>query len=95
MKQRKVPMRKCVVSNEMYPKKELIRIVRTTEDTVEIDATGKKNGRGAYVMMEPDLVQKAWDGHILDRHLNAKIDDAFYSELKAYVAHQKARKEIL
>lgn len=95
MKQKKVPMRKCVVSNEMYPKKDLIRIVRTTEGTVEIDPSGKKNGRGAYVLMEPDLVQKAWDGHVLDRHLNVTIDDAFYSELKAYVAHQKARREIL
>lgn len=88
-------MRKCVVSNEMYPKKELIRVVRTTEGTVEIDPTGKKNGRGAYLLMEPDLVQKAWNGHILDRHLNVKIEDDFYTELKAFVTHQKLRKEIL
>lgn len=95
MKQRKVPMRKCVVTNESYPKKELVRIVRTTEGEVEIDPSGKKNGRGAYVVMEPDVVKKAWQKHILDHHLKVAIDDDFYQELYDYVDHQKARKEIL
>lgn len=94
MKQRKIPMRKCVVTNEMFPKKELIRIVRNPEGEVEIDPTGKKNGRGAYVSLNPDTVQKAWDKHLLDRHLNVQIADDFYAELKAYVEHQKARKEL-
>lgn len=87
-------MRKCVVTNEMFPKKELVRIVRNAEGEVEIDPSGKKNGRGAYVSLDPDAVQKAWDKHVLDRHLDVKISDEFYSELKAYVAHQKARKEL-
>ena len=91
---RKVPLRKCIVSGEMFPKKELIRIVRNPEGVVEIDPTGKKNGRGAYVSLDPEVVQKAWDKHMLDRHLNVSISDDFYSELKAYVAHQKARKEL-
>lgn len=95
MKQRKVPMRKCVVTNQSYPKKELVRVVRTTEGNVEIDPSGKKNGRGAYVVMEPDVVKKAWDQHILDRHLKVAIDDAFYQALYDYVDHQKARKELL
>ena len=46
---RKIPMRKCVVTQERFPKKELIRVVRTPEQTVEIDLTGKKNGHGAYI----------------------------------------------
>lgn len=46
MKQRKVPLRKCVACQEMMPKKELIRIVKTPEDEVLIDLTGKKSGRG-------------------------------------------------
>ena len=45
---KKIPMRKCVATNESLPKKELIRIVRTPEGTIEIDETGKRNGRGAY-----------------------------------------------
>ena len=49
MKQRKVPLRKCVATQEMMPKKELIRVVRTPEGEVLIDLTGKKSGRGAYI----------------------------------------------
>ena len=94
MKQRKIPMRKCVIANEMFPKKELVRIVRTPEGNVEIDPSGKQNGRGAYISLNPEMVQKAWDKHLLDRHLNVTISDDFYEELKAYVAHQKARQEL-
>jgi len=47
MQKRKIPMRKCVVSGEMKPKKEMVRIVRNKEGEVSIDPTGKKNGRGA------------------------------------------------
>ena len=43
---RKIPMRKCVVTQERFPKKDLIRVVRTPEQTIEIDLTGKKNGHG-------------------------------------------------
>ena len=46
---RKIPMRKCVVTQERFPKKDLIRVVRTPEQTIEIDLTGKKNGHGAYI----------------------------------------------
>ncbi|AMB94724.1 RNase P modulator RnpM [Aerococcus sanguinicola] len=94
MKKKKIPMRKCVVSNEQVPKKDLVRVVRTPEKEVAIDPSGKMNGRGAYVSLDSDLVQKAWDKHLLDRHLNVDISDEFYEELKAYVAHQKARKEL-
>lgn len=46
---KKIPMRKCVVTQERFPKKELIRVVRTPEGQVEIDLTGKRNGHGAYM----------------------------------------------
>ncbi|WP_421000724.1 RNase P modulator RnpM [Carnobacterium maltaromaticum] len=91
MQKRKVPMRKCVVTNEMKPKKEMIRIVRNKEGVVAIDPTGKIPGRGAYVSIEPTVVQTAWDKHVLDRHLEATINDEFYQELLDYVTHQKAR----
>ncbi|AOA02194.1 MULTISPECIES: RNase P modulator RnpM [Carnobacterium] len=91
MQKRKVPMRKCVVTNEMKPKKEMIRIVRNKEGVVAIDPTGKMPGRGAYVSIEPTVVQTAWDKHVLDRHLEATINDEFYQELLDYVTHQKAR----
>ena len=94
MKQRKIPMRKCVVSNEMKPKKEMIRIVRSKEGEISIDPTGKMPGRGAYLSMEPDVVQKSWDQKILDRVLNDSLTDKFYQELLDYVSHQKARREL-
>lgn len=84
-------MRKCVVSNEMKPKKEMIRIVINKEGEVNMDPSGKMNGRGAYVSIEPTIVQTAWDKRVLDRVLGAKLDDEFYQSLLDYVTHQKAR----
>jgi predicted RNA-binding protein YlxR (DUF448 family) len=53
---KKVPMRKCVATGEMKPKKELVRIVRTKEGDVSIDLTGKKSGRGAYLSKDREAV---------------------------------------
>ena len=94
MKKRKVPMRKSVVSGEMKPKKELVRITRSKEGQVAIDPSGKMPGRGAYVALEPKEVQDAWNKHILDRVLETTLTDEFYQELLDYVEHQKARKEL-
>lgn len=94
MKKRKIPLRKSVVSGEMLPKKELIRITRSKEGQVAIDPTGKMPGRGAYVAIEPDEVQKAWDKRVLDRVLETELTDEFYQELLDYVSHQKARREL-
>ncbi|MBO1306609.1 YlxR family protein [Enterococcus sp. 669A] len=94
MKKRKVPLRKSVVSGEMKPKKELIRIAKSKEGEVSIDPTGKKPGRGAYVAIEPEEVEKAWKKKILDRVLETELTDDFYQELLDYVTHQKARREL-
>lgn len=94
MKQRKIPLRKSVVSGEMKSKKEMIRITRSKEGEVSIDPTGKMPGRGAYVSLEPAEVQQAWDKKILDRALETTLTDEFYQELLDYVTHQKARKEL-
>ena len=56
---KKIPMRKCVATQEQCPKKELIRIVRTPERKVEIDITGKMNGRGAYLKKSLEAVEAA------------------------------------
>ena len=94
MKQRKIPLRKSVVSGEMKPKKEMVRITRSKEGEVSIDPTGKMPGRGAYVSLEPEEVHQAWDKKILDRVLETTLTDEFYQELLDYVTHQKARKEL-
>ena len=53
---KKVPLRKCIVTGEMKPKKELVRIVRSKEGEVSIDLTGKKSGRGAYLSLDKETV---------------------------------------
>ena len=91
MKKKKIPMRRCIVSNEMKPKKEMLRIVKTPEGELAIDQTGKKNGRGAYVSMEPELVEKAQKNRAFDKQFDMVVEESFYKELYDYVAHQKAR----
>ncbi|UUX34628.1 RNase P modulator RnpM [Fundicoccus culcitae] len=92
---RKVPMRKCVVSQQMFPKKELVRIVKNKENEVFIDPTGRQNGRGAYIGLEPELAIEAKRKRTFDKIFEMKITDEFYDELYNYIVHQKARKELL
>ncbi|MBL1225624.1 RNase P modulator RnpM [Enterococcus sp. BWR-S5] len=94
MKKRKIPMRKSVVSGEMKPKKELVRITRSKEGEVSLDPSGKLPGRGAYIALDPEEVKKSQANKILDRVLETTLTDAFYQELLEYVEHQKARKEL-
>ncbi|MCR8968793.1 RNase P modulator RnpM [Facklamia sp. 7083-14-GEN3] len=94
-KKRKIPMRKCVVTGESHPKKDLIRIVRTPEGSIEIDPTGKKNGRGAYIALDPELALQAEKKKVFNRTFETEIDKEFYQELYRFLDHQKARKELL
>lgn len=81
MKTKKIPMRTCVVTHEKYPKKELIRVVRTPEGNVVVDTTGKQNGRGAYLKKDKETIEKARTTKVLERHLETSIDDKIYDEL--------------
>lgn len=78
---RKVPMRKCVVTGEMKPKKELVRIVRSKEGEVSVDLTGKKSGRGAYLTLDKETILTAKKKNVLANHLQVAIDDSIYEEL--------------
>ncbi|MDC3416362.1 RNase P modulator RnpM [Aquibacillus salsiterrae] len=78
---KKTPLRKCLVTQEMKDKKELIRIVRNKEGEVFVDPTGKKNGRGAYLSKNLDVVETAKKSKVLDRHLNVTVDDSIYEDL--------------
>ena len=62
---KKIPMRKCVGCQEMKSKKEMMRVLKTSEDTFELDATGKKNGRGAYLCFPKEVYEK------LEKEMNA------------------------
>ncbi|UOQ43019.1 YlxR family protein [Halobacillus salinarum] len=76
------PLRKCVVTQEMKPKKQLIRIVRNKDGEVFVDETGKKNGRGAYLTLNIDVIDQAEKSQILNRHLNTEVDPTIYEELR-------------
>lgn len=81
MKQKKVPMRTCCITNEQYPKKDLIRIVRTPEANVIVDKTGRANGRGAYLLLNKDVILKAKKTKVLDKKLEVSVPDSIYDEL--------------
>ncbi len=78
---KKIPMRTCVVSREKCEKRDLIRIVRTPEGMVEIDETGKKNGKGAYLKLELDIINKARKTKVLDRVLEVEVPENIYEQL--------------
>ncbi len=81
MKEKKIPMRTCTITKEKYPKLELIRIVRTPENEIKVDLTGKLNGRGAYLKKDIEVIEKARKTKVLERHLETKISDEVYDEL--------------
>ena len=56
---KKIPMRRCLATNESFPKKELLRIVRTPEGNVVVDVTGKANGKGAYISKSMEALELA------------------------------------
>lgn len=85
MKQRKIPMRTCVVTKEKCEKINLVRVVRTPEGEVLVDLTGKKNGRGAYLKKDKEVFEKAKKSKILDRILETEISDELYSSLNELV----------
>ena len=81
-KTKKIPLRKCTGCGESKPKKELIRVIRTPEETVEIDRTGKKNGRGAYLCDNIECFLKAKKSHAIERSLDITFSEELYDALE-------------
>ncbi len=73
--QKKIPMRKCVGCGEMKEKKEMIRVIKTPEDEILLDTTGRANGRGAYICNSSDCLKKAVKNRGLERSLKARIPE--------------------
>lgn len=94
MKQRKVPMRKCIVTGMMQPKKSLVRIVKNKEGQMSIDPTGKAPGRGAYITLDVNVALEASKKRSFDRAFGMKVPDEFYQEVIDYVEHIQIRKEL-
>jgi len=82
MAEKKIPLRKCTGCNEMKPKKELIRVLKTTEEQIILDKTGKKNGRGAYLCNSLECFKQARKTRGLERSLQIKIPDEIYETLE-------------
>ncbi len=79
---RSIPMRKCTGCNEMKPKKELVRVVRSPEGDVSLDLTGKKPGRGAYVCRNAECMAKAKKAKRFDRAFSCEIPDEVYDRME-------------
>lgn len=88
VKQRKIPQRKCVITNELKPKKDMIRIVCNKEKEVSIDPTGKKNGRGAYVTIDKTIIEQAAERKVLNKVFGMNVEPAVYEELLSLVEEQ-------
>ncbi len=85
MKVKKTPLRTCVVTHELLPKSELLRIVATKEGDVFPDETGKKNGRGAYIKKDLDVLEKAIKTRALEKKLGVKIEESVYDEIRKII----------
>jgi predicted RNA-binding protein YlxR (DUF448 family) len=78
MKSQKIPMRMCLGCNEMKPKRELMRVVKSPEGEISLDFTGKKNGRGAYLCKEAECFDKARKARRFEKSLSCRINESVY-----------------
>ena len=85
MKNKKIPLRTCVVTKEKLEKKDLIRVVKNNENEVFVDLTGRANGRGAYIKKDIDVLNKARKSKVLDKHSETTIDDSVYEKLEEII----------
>jgi conserved hypothetical protein len=81
MKTKKIPLRTCIVTKEVLPKQELLRVVINKDKEVSIDLTGKQNGRGVYLKKDIEVINKAKNLKILDKKLEVEIDEKLYEDL--------------
>lgn len=89
MKNRKVPLRKCIATQEMKAKRELIRIVRSKDGEVSIDPTGKMSGRGAYISKDKQCILDAKKKNVLAHHLGVKVDESIYDEILQFIEKEQ------
>lgn len=79
---KKIPMRMCTGCREMKPKKDLIRVVKTSEGEIKLDTTGKLNGRGAYICRDRQCFNNAKKSNALARAFEMQISDEIYTQLE-------------
>lgn len=79
---KKIPIRQCVGCGEMKSKKEMVRVLKTTEEEIVLDKTGKKNGRGAYLCISKECLIKARKNRGLERSFKMSIPSDVYDSLE-------------
>ena len=90
-KPRKIPQRMCVGCREKRDKKDLLRVVRTPEGQLVLDATGKRSGRGAYVCHDVECLKKARKSRALERALSTAIPPEVYDAMEAELEGQNGQ----
>ncbi len=78
---KKTPLRKCIGCGESKEKKNMIRVIRNMEGGIELDATGRKNGRGAYLCFSQECLKKAIKSKGLERSFQMQIPQELYQQL--------------
>lgn len=78
---RKIPMRKCTGCGQSKPKKELVRVLKTVDEQIVVDLTGKMNGRGAYICHSEECLKKAVKTKAIERSLGVSVSDDIYETL--------------
>ena len=87
--QKKIPQRQCMGCRERKEKRQMIRVVRTPEGNVNLDFSGKMNGRGAYICPNPECLKKALRSKALDRSLEVTIPEDVYARLEKEMEAQR------
>lgn len=85
MKIKKIPERRCLGCNTSYPKSQLIRVVRTPEGNVELDVTGRKNGRGAYICKSAKCFKAARKKNRFSVNLDIDVPDEVLDRIQAEI----------
>ena len=78
---KKIPSRKCLATGQIFPKNDLFRVVRTPEGDVQLDMSGKANGRGAYISKDENAILKAKKTKSLDKALEIEVPDSIYERM--------------
>jgi predicted RNA-binding protein YlxR (DUF448 family) len=84
--EKKKPLRRCIACNNQKEKQELLRIIRNPQKELEIDLTGKKNGRGAYICKNEECLNLAKKTKRLERALEVNVKEDFYEEIRGVIS---------
>lgn len=89
MKTKKLPMRMCLGCNEMKPKRELVRVVKSKEGEISLDLTGKKSGRGAYICRDVNCFNAARKARRFEKAFSCSIDETVFDKMEEQLGEEQ------